>query len=88
LSMPSCRGIICHRRRHPGPYLPPHFSREFALQSWDEWQREVVVLLEEDLEGTANHLPLNEMDWSPWWTLFVQGRSPRSALDHALGRDL
>ena len=58
------------------------------MQSWYEWQREVVALLEEDLEGTANHLPLKDMDWSSWWMLFLQGRSPRSALDYALGRDL
>jgi hypothetical protein len=32
------------------------------VQSWYEWQKEVVALLEEDLQGTANHLPLNEMD--------------------------
>lgn len=58
------------------------------MQSWDEWQRQLVALLEEDLQDTSNHLSIDEMDWSSWWPLFLQGRSPRDALDHALGHDL
>jgi len=58
------------------------------MQSWEEWQKELLTLLEEDLEGTSTHLSVNEMDWSSWSILFLAGRSPRSALDHALGRDL
>ena len=58
------------------------------MQNWDEWQKELVALLEEDLQGASTHLVVDEMDWSFWRTLFLHGRSPRSALDHALGRDL
>ena len=57
-------------------------------KSWDEWRQELVALLEEDLEGTSTHLAVNETDWNFWRTLFLHGRSPRSALDHVLGRDL
>jgi len=58
------------------------------VQNWEEWQKELVALLAEDLHGASTHLVADETDWSFWRALFLHGRSPRSALDHALGRDL
>jgi len=58
------------------------------VQSWEKWQQELVALLEKDLEGASKHLRIDEMDWTFWQTLFLEGRTPHSALNHVLQREL
>ncbi len=55
--------------------------------SWTQWQREVLALLRADETGVLKSIEIDEVDWEAWRSLYVVGRSPRSAIDRALARD-
>lgn len=59
-----------------------------SMQSWTQWQSEIVDLLQRDIEETLRHLSLDDIDWPSWRAFYLQGRSPRAAVDRALERDL
>lgn len=61
---------------------------EVRMQSWEQWKREVVVLLQIEFRELLNDLTLDDVDWCAWQPLYVQGRSARDAIDRALERDL
>jgi len=56
--------------------------------SWPQWQRDVLQVLRTELQGLAHHLRVDDVDWSSWQAFYEQGRTPRSAVDRALERDL
>jgi hypothetical protein len=56
--------------------------------SWPQWQREVLRLLQAELRDLAHHLCLDDVDWAAWRPLYEQGRTPPTAVDRALERDL
>ena len=56
--------------------------------SWEQWQHEIVALLKSDFEDTLQIASVDDVDWPSWQGLYVQGRSPRSAIERALERDL
>jgi hypothetical protein len=59
------------------------------MQSWAQWQAEVVDLLRGDFEEILRqHISIEDVDWPAWRTFFLEGRSPRAAVDRALERDL
>jgi hypothetical protein len=58
------------------------------MEPWSQWQNEVVSLLKGDFEQTLGHISLDDVDWSSWRPLYEQGRSPRSAIERALERDI
>ena len=55
---------------------------------WTQWQHDVVALLEKDFVETLQQISIDDIDWPSWHTYFVQGKSPRAAIDRALERDL
>ncbi|MEJ0006936.1 MAG: hypothetical protein WDM77_11360 [Steroidobacteraceae bacterium] len=55
--------------------------------SWPQWQREVLVLLHADASGVLQSIEIDEVDWDALRSFYEIGRSPRSAIDHALARD-
>jgi hypothetical protein len=57
-------------------------------QDWTRWQREVVALLRGDFRDTFTSISVDRVDWSSWRHFYVQGRSPRAAIELALERDL
>ena len=57
-------------------------------QSWTEWQQDVVSLLRDDFCEVLQEIGIDDVDWPSWRTFFVQGRSPRAAVDRAMERDL
>jgi hypothetical protein len=59
-----------------------------VLPSWTQWQREVVGLLRHELEESLRHISLDDVDWPSWSNFYLEGRSPRAAIDRALERDL
>jgi len=59
-----------------------------AMLKWTQWQKEVVAILQRDLEGTLNYVGVDDVDWPAWEHLFREGRSPRAAVDRAFERDL
>jgi hypothetical protein len=57
-------------------------------ETWNRWQLEVVALLQADFAEVFGEIGLNDVDWPSWHPLFVQGRSPRAAIERAFERDL
>ncbi|MEP6548159.1 MAG: hypothetical protein ABJD53_11900 [Gammaproteobacteria bacterium] len=57
-------------------------------RSWEQWQQEIVALLRGDFGDTLQVSSIDDVDWPSWQGLYVQGRSPRSAIERALERDL
>jgi hypothetical protein len=58
------------------------------MQPWTEWQHEIVALLKDDFDQTLGQISLEDVDWSSWRPFYEQGRSPRSAIERALERDI
>jgi hypothetical protein len=58
-----------------------------SLQNWAQWQSAVLSLLRDDVSGALRSLKIDDVDWDAWRTYFMEGRSPRSAIDRALARD-
>ena len=58
------------------------------MQSWKQWQSEVVTLLQCEFDEALCDISLDKVDWLAWHQFYAQGRSPRSAIERALERDL
>jgi hypothetical protein len=58
------------------------------METWAQWQSEVVMLLRRDFEEMLGHISIEEIDWPAWQHYYQQGRSPRSAIERALELDL
>ena len=58
------------------------------MQSWVQWQNEVVAMLGAELEEALHHVSSDDIDWTAWRNFYLEGRSPRAAVDRALERDL
>jgi hypothetical protein len=56
--------------------------------TWERWQEEVVALLRSDFDGELRQTTLDDVDWVSWKPFFIQGRSPRAAIERALERDI
>jgi len=58
------------------------------MHTWTQWQNEVVALLQGDFEELLQQVSIDDVDWPSWARFFIEGRSPRAAIDRALERDL
>jgi hypothetical protein len=58
------------------------------LLTWAQWQHAVLALLRADVSGVLRSIEIDDVDWDAWRSLYTEGRCPRSAIDHALARDL
>jgi hypothetical protein len=59
------------------------------MQTWEQWQSEIVTLLQKEFGGEAlQHISLDDVDWPSWHTFYLQGKSPHAAIERALERDL
>jgi len=58
------------------------------MQTWTEWQSEVVTVLREDLDEFTNFISADDVDWAAFQPFFLEGRTARSAVNRALERDL
>ncbi len=58
------------------------------MQTWAQWQAEVVTALGAELEELLHHVSLDDIDWPAWRNFYLEGRTPRAAVDRALERDL
>jgi hypothetical protein len=86
---------LLHEHHVSGAILDADFdSSASALKgpcrtlTWTEWQNEVVAHLQGDFEELLQHISLEDVDWASWLQFYRQGRSPRSAVDRAMERDL
>jgi hypothetical protein len=58
------------------------------MQTWEQWQSEIVTLLQKDFGGEVlQHICLEDIDWPSWHGFYLQGKSPRAAIERALERD-
>lgn len=58
------------------------------MQTWVQWQAEVVARLGAELKEALQRVCLDDVDWAAWRHFYLEGRSPRAAVDRALERDL
>jgi hypothetical protein len=58
------------------------------METWTQWQNEVVMLLRRDFEEMLGIISIEEIDWPAWHAYYQQGRSPRSAIERALELDV
>jgi hypothetical protein len=68
--------------------VPDRVVTELSVVHWQRWQTEVVSLLRGYLHGELAAIDFEDVDWPSWRPFFVQGRSPRAAVDRALERDI
>jgi hypothetical protein len=59
------------------------------MQTWVQWQSEVVAALREELQEIQEitHVALDDVDWVAWYGLYLEGRSPKTAVRRALELD-
>jgi hypothetical protein len=57
------------------------------LAGWEQWQHEIIVLLQGDFGDALLVNSVDDVDWPSWQGLYLQGRTPRSAIDRAFERD-
>jgi putative heme degradation protein len=57
------------------------------LPNWVQWQRAVLALLRADVSGVLRSIQIDDVDWDAWHLFYMEGRSPRAAIDRALARD-
>ncbi len=58
------------------------------VRDWEQWQQDIVALLKSDFGDALQVISIDDVDWPSWQGLYAQGRSPRSAIERALERDL
>jgi hypothetical protein len=58
------------------------------METWTQWQNEVVMLLKRDFEEMLGIISIEEIDWPAWHAYYRQGRSPRCAIERALELDV
>ena len=58
------------------------------LPEWEQWQHDIVALLKSDFGDSLQVISIDDVDWPSWQGLYAQGRSPRSAIERAMERDL
>jgi hypothetical protein len=63
-------------------------SATSIVQHWNQWQSEVVAVLQRDFRHLLHEISHDDVDWPSWHRFFVEGRSPRAAVMRALERDL
>jgi len=66
---------------------PPSGLRSIT-QTWTEWQRDVVAILQHDFREALHYISLEDVDWAAWFRFYLEGRSASAAVDRALERDL
>jgi hypothetical protein len=58
------------------------------MLGWTQWQAEVVATLGLELEDCLHYVSLDDVAWTAWRNFYLEGRSPRGAVERALERDL
>jgi hypothetical protein len=59
-----------------------------SVLGWVQWQLAVLAVLRADFIGVLQKIDLDDVDWDAWRNFYNEGRTPRSAVDRALERDL
>ena len=62
-------------------------EKSFGMLSWAQWQNAVLALLRADFAEVLQFIGMEEVDWDSWRNFYIEGRTPKSAVDRALERD-
>lgn len=57
-------------------------------KDWTQWQEAVLEVLRTDFDGILTPIDLEDVDWPAWRDFYIEGRSPRAAVNRALECDL
>jgi hypothetical protein len=60
---------------------------DLGMLSWAQWQNAVLALLRADFAEVLQFIGMEEVDWDSWRNFYIEGRTPKSAVDRALERD-
>ena len=60
---------------------------DMRILSWTQWQGAVLALLRADFAEVLQFIGMDEVDWDSWRSFYIEGRTPKSAVDRALERD-
>jgi hypothetical protein len=60
---------------------------DIGVLSWAQWQNAVLALLRVDFADVLQFIGMEEVDWDSWRNFYIEGRTPKSAVDRALERD-
>ncbi|NLG76013.1 MAG: hypothetical protein GX535_07230 [Xanthomonadaceae bacterium] len=55
-------------------------------ERWQEWQHEVLSVINSDFHYVLDIVEWNDIDWDAWRPLFEQGCSPKDAVRSAFGQ--
>jgi len=59
---------------------------EKRAEEWLSWQCGVLAELRSELHEYVGHIEDRDVDWNAWLPLFLEGCSPRAAVDKAFVR--
>jgi hypothetical protein len=60
---------------------------DISVLSWVQWQNAVLAQLRADFAEVLQVIGMEEVDWDSWRNFYIEGRTPKSAVDRALERD-
>jgi hypothetical protein len=60
---------------------------DIGMLSWAQWQNAVLAQLRADFSEVLQFIGMEEVDWDSWRNFYIEGRTPKSAVDRALERD-
>jgi hypothetical protein len=60
---------------------------QIGMLTWAQWQNAVLAQLREDFSEVLQFIGIEEVDWDSWRNFYIEGRTPKSAVDRALERD-
>lgn len=73
------------KANHASTAVMPSALRSLT-QTWAEWQRDVVAILQRDFREALDHISLEDVDWPAWLGFYLEGRTASAAVDRALER--
>jgi hypothetical protein len=60
---------------------------DIGMLSWVQWQNAVLAQLRADFAEVLQFIGMEEVDWDSWRNFYIEGRTPKAAVDRALERD-
>ena len=58
------------------------------MNQWQTWRREVVAEIRSEFREQFSSIEDQDIDWDAWMPLYLEGCSPRTAVDQAFGHNV
>lgn len=59
-----------------------------VINDWIDWRRGVVAEIRHEFREQFSSIEEDEVDWDAWRPFYLEGCSPRRAVDKAFARDI